>query len=306
VKKWKLAVVAAGLGVGSRVWAQEQPAYLDIPVANPADVAHNDQPQSRPSEFGIVHPWELPPVEITGERTPALREEQRVGSYGQPLWTASRRFGEERVYVNPAGSLEFETWFIPTVNRKGATEFENKNEFEFGIPGRIQFDIYLTQTWEGAGSKTSNGASFELRYALADWDKIWGNPTLYFEWEKGDNTPDVLEFRLLLGGEIAPRWHWGANVNYEHQTGDLMTNQYEMTGGVSYTLVDSRFSVGAEIKFNETDAHGSRGTFTDNFLLGPSILFRPIDRMHVDVVPLVGLTHETPDLQAYVVLGWEF
>ena len=309
MKKWQVALAAGvALAFGTSLRAQtlrQEPSYLDIPAGNPADAARDAQPQSRPSDFNFVHPWEMPAVEISGER-PALREEQRVGAYGQPLWTADRRFGEERVYVNPAGSLEFESWLIPQVNRKGASEFENKNELEIGFPGRIQVDLYLTQTWEGAGSKTDNGASFEVRYALADWGKIWGNPTLYFEWEKGDASPDVLEFRLLLGGEIAPRWHWGTNINYEHQTGDLMTNQYEITGGVSYTFVDSRFSAGGEIKFNETDAHGSRGTFTDNLFLGPSIQFRPIDRMHIDCVPLIGLTHETPALQAYVIIGFEF
>jgi hypothetical protein len=31
--------------------------------------------------------------------------------------------------------------------------------------------------------------------------------------------PDVYELKLLLGEELAPRWHWGFNGVYEQEVG---------------------------------------------------------------------------------------
>jgi hypothetical protein len=38
-------------------------------------------------------------------------------------------------------------------------------------------------------------------------------------------------------------------------------------------------------------------------LLGPSFQWRPTPRTHLDVVPLVGLTDESPDAQVFLVFG---
>ena len=73
-------------------------------------------------------------------------------------------------------------------------------------------------------SRATNSGDFhyqsfnvELRWALADWGKIWGNPTLYAEYKFADEHwgPDVYEFKLLLGDQFAPRWHWGVNFVWE-------------------------------------------------------------------------------------------
>jgi hypothetical protein len=42
------------------------------------------------------------------------------------------------------------------------------------------------------------------------------------------------------------------------------------------------------------------------FLIGPSVQWRPTSRMHLDVVPLVGVTHDSPRLEAFVIFGFDF
>ena len=316
-------LVSSGCLIGSSVWAAQDgtllprpdplpeqsdflPQMLDQPGGNPADLMRPERPQSQPVEPTFTHTWELPPVNVPGERPPELREEERVGSYAQPRWTTERRFSETRVYVRPEGSLEFEYWLIPTVERKGPSEIKNQFELEFGLPSRLQLDLYLVTRKEGSGGPTFVDYMIEMRYALADWNVIWGNPTIYLEYAAHDQAPDTIEAKLLLGGQIVPRWHWGANLSYEHETGGEMTNEYEITGGVSYTLLDERFSVGGEVKFNVTDTHARRGSFVDNTLVGPSIQYRPFQRMHIDFAPLIGVTHESPALQAFLIIGWDF
>ena len=281
------------------------PAYLDNTIVNPAEEMRRPGATSQPAnEGGLTHAWELPPVNVLGASP--LREEQRVGTYGQPVWTTDRRFAETRVYVRPEGSLEAEYWYIPTVNRKGPTDFESQFEVEIGLPGRFQVDLYLNPNWVGSGGPTYLNEAIEVRYALADWGKIWGNPTLYLEYTKQDHGPDQLESKILFGGEIAPRYHWGWDLTYQRDMGGDNANTYETTAGLSYTLLDNRFDLGGEFKLQMNEFRGSRGHFHDETFLGPSLQFRPIPRMHVDVAPLIGLTHETPGMQLYIVFGWEF
>ncbi len=283
------------------------PVMLDNTMVNPSEAQkHPDaaQPPGVLEGGDIVHPWELQPTTVEGQK--ALREEQTVGSYGQPVWTVDRRFAETRVYVRPEGSLEFEYWLIPTIPRRGPTEIDSQFELEFGLPYRIQLDLYLTNVYERSGGKTFTNGSIEFRYALADWNKIWGNPTLYIEWEHQDEGPDILESKILFGGDAAPRWHWGWDLTFEHAFGDDYYDQYETTAGLSYTLVDNKVDIGAEFKLQEDTFHDSRSHFHDNVLIGPSIQWRPSQRMHIDFTPFVGLTHESDAAQIYVIVGWEF
>ena len=42
------------------------------------------------------------------------------------------------------------------------------------------------------------------------------------------------------------------------------------------------------------------------FLIGPSIQWRPTGRTHLDLVPLFGTTHDSPVVKAFVVFGIDF
>lgn len=211
-----------------------------------------------------------------------------------------------RIYVLPPDTVEFEYWLRPTSPAHGKTEFRSLYELEFGFPNRIQLDLYL-RTESVSGGETQVGESIELRYAFAEWNKIWGNPTLYVEWSRLENESDQLEAKLLLGGQIAPRWHWGVNLSDELTMGGRRENEVEVTGGVSYTLADSRFSVGVETEDGAVDTQNHRGTFGDKFFfVGPSLQFRPTEQFHIDIAPMAGVTGESPRFRAYLVIGYEF
>lgn len=274
------------------------PATLAAQIVNPADA-------QRPPTGAVP---QNPPVVVEGTRVSDLREEDRIGSYGQPEWTSHRRFAETRVYVRPEGTAEFEYWLVPEVPRHGApTETKTQYEFEFGLPLRFQFDLYLVAHEEGNdGPMGIDEQKFEVRHALADWGRIWGNPTLYLEWAAVNEAPDHVEGKLLLGDELGPGWHWGANLVLEHETGGEQENSYELTGGISKTLVDKRFSVGAELKTAWIDVKGDRGDYDEEVLLGPSVQFRPLPNAHMDFAPLFGCTEDSPELQFTFVFGWEF
>jgi len=90
----------AGVSV-AWVWA----AAASGQVVNPADKQREMQESSEESKTRTVYverqaqaapepraSYELPPVEVVGEPVPANREEQRIGPYAQPRWTARRTF----------------------------------------------------------------------------------------------------------------------------------------------------------------------------------------------------------------------
>src|SRR5207244_1600322 len=85
------------------------PAAADLPfpalpltdLARPLSLQQTPPPPAPggPVQPGRVRTYDLPAVTVSGARASDLREEDRVGTYGQPRWTATRRFPNTRVYV---------------------------------------------------------------------------------------------------------------------------------------------------------------------------------------------------------------
>jgi hypothetical protein len=279
---------------------------------NPANQGPSASDGSQEQKIDTSHSWNAPPVQVDVYGSAKLAEEDRIGDYAQPRWTAARRFSETRVYVIPKGQADFEYWLIPeTPKGGGPTEFKTQYEIEFGLPGRVQIDLYAVAHKLGTKDETFaiDEQKAEVRWAFADWGKIWGNPTLYLEWNQVSAAPDHVEAKLLLGGQITSGWHWGSNLVWEHEIAGPQENSNEWTTGISYAVRDSKFSVGMETQLalvNALDASGQRGDFDKEFLIGPSLQFRPLPQMHIDFAPLFGATHDAPRAKTFVVLGWEF
>lgn len=256
----------------------------------------------------------LPEVTVTGMR---FQEEQPVGPYQQPEWTTARRFPTTRVYLQQQpGEFGIEQWVKAQWPRGGPPSFGLQEEIEFGLPHRFQFDVY--ENWDIGAVETDvhvpshkvmqDSVSTELRWALADWGKIPLNPTLYGEWtfRNHDLGADRYEFKLLLGEDLAPRWHWGFNLIYEQEVGATRTTEYALSQGIGYTLLDEKLSLGMEIKLESETEAGKRGPAPCEVDIGPSLQWRPTRNTHLDLVPLVGVTSDSPHLETWIVFGVDF
>lgn len=292
-----LSVLSAASVVRADV---DQPGGFQKPLTLVQDMA-----TSSPAPSQHVRSFELPAVKVVGEQQSDLREEDRVGSYAQPRWTATRRFPNTRIYVIPENQIEVEYWIRPTFTRDGETEIRSLYELEIGLPWRFQLDLYYRSDQDGT-ENYRNGAQFELRWALADWGKIWGNPTIYLEYAPLEDAPDKIEGRLLFGDELAPRWHWGVNLNAELETGGEREYEYQISGGLSYTFIDEKFSAGIEAKALFTDVKGDRGNFVDQYLIGPSFQYRPLPQLTINLAPLAGVGPNSPDAEITLNVGYEF
>lgn len=125
-----------------------------------------------------------------------------------------------------------------------ANEARLREEFESGLGHRLQLDLYAHTAYKerratdpsSANSLDWRGWSAEIRYALADWGEIIGNPTLYFEYILFNGAEPAIGPKLLLGGEIASGWHWGTNIVYERELAGERdrTQEYKVTLGLSH------------------------------------------------------------------------
>ena len=300
---WATKVVAA-----AAVAALAQAGSSRGQVANPADAQQGPAKTAQPPAGERLHSWEMPEIVVSEKREPALREEDLIGSYEQPRWTATRRFPTTRVYIVPEGKLELEYWLRTTFEKDGTTQYRSLYEAEFGLPHRFQFDIYFRNDQSSDTGELYNSEQLELRYALADWGVLPGNPTLYFEWIRHDtrDEPNQIEPKLLVGGELAPRWHWGLNFVGEFQTGGELEREYSVRSGLSYTVLDAKFAAGAECQASFTDTKEDRGDYEKSVVVGPSVQYRPFPQMTINAAPLFGVTGDSPHAQVWFNCGWEF
>lgn len=241
-------------------------------------------------------------VEVVGER---LKEYAPVGPAKQPEWTTARRFPTTRVYLQKTpGEIGFEQWWRMQRLPNGDTVHRLQEEIEFGLPWRMQLDLYYTWKIDAEGESHYDSIAPELRYALADWDVIPLNPTIYLEWKFTDSGADVCEAKLLLGDDLPWGLRWGMNLVWEQQLGDERERELAVSQALGYTLLDQKLNIGVEMKYLEVTASDNRGDPENEWLLGPSLQWRPTANIHVDVVPLFGLNNEAPDVEMYVVAGF--
>ncbi len=204
-----------------------------------------------------------------------------------------------------------EYWLRTTFKDDGVVAYRSLYEMEVGLPHRFQFDLYLRTDQERGGDNDGEiyqSEQLELRYALADWGRLPANPTLYLEWIRHDdrNEPDQIEPKLLLGGDLCPRWHWGLNFVGEFQTGGDLEREYSVRGGLSYTVRDSLLSLGTECQASFTDTKEDRGNFEESVVLGPDIQYKPFPQFTMNFAPLFGVTEDAPHAQVWFNCGWEF
>lgn len=284
----------------------------------PAHQAEADARDPTPTgDEGSAQPWRMPRIAIKGKPAPELREEDPIGDYQQPRWTANRRFPNTRIYVVPKGKATVEYWQrvnAPLGDLVNARKIQSYYELELGLGHRLQLDIYLTTEQKGwKGDFGLKKEKLELRYALADWGQLWGNPTLYLEWSRVRGDTDFCEGKILLGDQLAPSWHWGLNLAFETSLGGEWTHEFVLSGGISKTLTDQGLSVGLEGKTGVLDKRGSRfKDFVEQaHLVGPSVAFYPVPAMHVLATVLAGVQGEAGHgyegaFESWLIGGWTF
>ncbi|MEA3207261.1 MAG: hypothetical protein QOE70_318 [Chthoniobacter sp.] len=238
-----------------------------------------------------------------------LREDTPIGETQRPEWTSARRFPGTRIYIQQEPwEVGVESWWRIKNHRDNTLSHRLLEEVEIGLPYRMQLDLYNDIEGDEQGRFHYQSFNVELRWALADWGKIWGNPTLYGEYKFADSQwgPDVYEFKLLIGDQFLRRLHWGVNFVWEAETGGEREQEFQVTGGLSYSVIDSRIGLGVEFIYDHDTVRNQRGDPEHQFNIGPSLQLRLTDHMHLDFSCMFGTNEDSVRQIGFIVLGYDF
>jgi len=249
-------------------------------------------------------PNQLQEIIVTAKKVPLMT---KVGPYGQPLWTTMRMFASTRVYVmNPPGTAMYEKWFDIRQRRNGPAQIRMRDEFTFGLGNRLQLDLYSHTVYDGENGDKEfkwRGFSWEFRYALADWGKLWGNPTLYWETKMLDGRWGI-EPKLLLGDRIGKSGIWGFNAIYEGNLADkkeLREDEYAYTASYA-NIINNDLTLGVSHMFRYNDFDGG----SQEWYLGPLLQYRFNNKGYLNIEHMPGLNQDAYKSRTTIIFAWRF
>src|SRR6266480_1808332 len=268
------------------------------------------------------------PIVVTGEEVPS--------AYGAPPGISRSRFSNTtQAYVLPPWSFFFGELYEGQGFRHGPPDHLFTQEVEMGLPWR--FNVAAEAQFErfngGGGAQT---VSLEARWALADWNKIPLNPTLFAEYKFGVGTirheevppppgeggeeeeeeeeggppkvPDAYEVRLLLAQDFGEHVEWAMNWFFEKEnTGDRGREWgFSQSAMIPVLLPNERLKIGIEMEYKNVTTKDTRGDPLNSFVLGPTVAWKPTAQTRLDISPLFGCTHDSPVADVFVAFSWLF
>jgi hypothetical protein len=266
-------------------------------------------------------------VVVTGEEVPS--------AYGAPPGLSRSRFSNTtQAYVLPPWAFFFGEIYEGQGFRHGPPDHLFTQEIEMGLPYR--FGVAAEAQFErfnGGGGARS--VSIEARWALADWNKIPLNPTLFAEYKFGVGTirheevpppsgegeeeeeeeeggpprvPDAYEFRLLLAQDFGERFEWAMNWFFEKEnTGDRGCEWgFSQSVMTPIFLPNERLKIGVEMEYKNITVKDTRGDPENIFVIGPTLAWKPTAGTRLDISPLFGCTDDSPVADVFVAFSWLF
>ncbi len=292
------------------------------------------------AQTNVAPKQDSPPAKTTstttGESTEAtitVTGDELPSAYGAPGAFSRSRFSPlTTAYVLPPGSVYAGFIYEGDIFREGQPDNVFTQEVEVGLPYR--FGIAAENRIERFIGDTENSSfSVEARYALADWNKIPLNPTLFAEYkfgtgkilhdegpppppeeaeeEEGSGPPDVpdaYEFRLLLSQEFGENVEWAFNAFFEKENTGDRGREWGFAQSIQMpVLLDrERLKVGVEMQYQNFTVKDTRGSAINRFGIGPSMSFKPSAHSRFDLTPLFGATDDTPAVAVFAVFSYVF
>jgi len=266
---------------------------------------------------------------VTGEEVPS--------SYGAtPGFSRSRFSNLTTAYVLPPGAVLAALIYQGDSLRFNRPDHRLTQEIEIGLPYR--FGLAIENTVENFRGRTQERTfSIEARYALADWNVIPLNPTLFVEYKfapgkilhdegppeempKGEAEeflhenkplPDAFEVRLLLAQDFTNHAEWAANIFFEQEIGGDRGREFGFAQTVMFPVLlpNERLKVGAEMQYTAfSDAGIREGGEAQSYrvVVGPTVAWKPSRNTRLDISPLFGVTHDAPSASVFVVFSMLF
>lgn len=279
-------------------------------------IPHSSHAQSAVSESIVV----------TAEEVPT--------AYGAPPGFSRARFSNlTSAYVLPPWAVYTGIIYQGDAIRFNRPDHRWTEEVEIGLPYR--FGVAFENTIETFFGHTQERTfSVEARYALADWNKIPLNPTIFAEWKFGvgdilhdegppgplapgeredfiaehNPLPDAYEIRLLLSQDFFEKVEWALNGFFEQEvTGDRGREYgFAQSAVMPILLPNERLKAGLEMQFTTFTDKGIRDDPSYRFIIGPTFAWKPTKNTRLDISPLIGATDDSPRVSVFVVFSMLF
>lgn len=265
---------------------------------------------------------------VTGEEVPS--------AYGAtPDFSRSRFSNLNQAYVLPPGAVFAGLIYQGDSLRFNRPDHRLTQEIEIGLPNR--FGVAIENTIENFRGRTQERTvSIEARFAVANWNKIPLNPTLFVEYKFGSGDilhdegppeplpkgeaeeflseheplPDSFEVRLLLAQDFSNKVEWAANFFFEQETSGDLGREVGFSQSIMFPILlsNERLKVGAEMQLISFTDVGLRREEDPSyrFVAGPTIAWKPSRNTRLDISPLFGMSDDAPRASVYVVFSWLF
>ncbi len=246
-----------------------------------------------------------------------------LGEYGQPAWAERNRASSTTaVYVLSPYEASLDLSWEGDFARRGKTRHEFNQEIDVGLLHRFELGFENEVGVIGDQGHATSG-TFEIRYALADWNVIPLNPAVSAEYVVGwgksvesagadshhhgnrlRDQPDAAVLRLLLGQDFARHFGYAMNVALQQNVSDR-GRQFELSQCVTCGLMKGLFEVGAEMRYTHSTEE-FRAHDRDDLVIGPTVGWKPTRQTRVNLAPLFGCTSESPRVAMLAMFSYEF
>src|SRR6266436_2698771 len=139
-------------------------------------------------------------------------------------------------------------------------------------------------------------------------------------------TPDAYELRLLLSQDFFDRIEWALNGFFEQEMAGDRGREWGIAQSIETPLLRTHaekpaangkavagegpyeeiLKAGIECQFRSFTDKGIRGTPFNSFVIGPTASWKPTRATSLDISPLFGVNHKSPEVQLFVVFSYLF
>lgn len=227
-------------------------------------------------------------------------------AYGAPPDLSRGRISTlTKSYVLPPFSFELETIYEADGFRNGPPRHSFTQEVEMGLPLRL--DVAVQNEVERFAGDTDDRISLTGRYALADWNKIPLNPTVFAEYKFaiGRAIPDAAEFGVILSHDFRHMVEWAMNWSVEQEVNGSQSTAWGFAQSVEVPVLlpEERLEVGLEMQYRHSDDAITRKHQPRGFVLGPTLAWRPTKSARFDFSPLFGCTGDSPRVEIFALFS---
>lgn len=252
-------------------------------------------------------------VVVTGENEPEHDQFTELGEYAQPAWAErSRLSSTTSVYVLSPYEMFVGNIWEGDFPRQGKSAHDFVHEIDFGLLHRFELGLENELGLIG-GDAHETAATFEARYAFANWNALLLNPAISLEYIFGvgksvktlQRQPNALAVRLLLGQNFGDHFGYGLNFALQQDVSHDSGREFEIAQTITYGMMKGKLELGAESRYMHMTGRG-RVDEQDQLVIGPSFGGKPTRQIRVGLSPLFGCTDDSPRVSLFLIVSYEF